>query len=149
MEIKCYADRSLKRREKKAFAVYSTLLRTKELCGNIRKLVVNVTPTLWDMNFEHDVVQVPRLAGVIKGYERLRELTLIVRPSIMSPVNWDILEDFFLLADKRGRGVSLCLELVDDAIDEETEEHEVEAVEEIMQEVCCNLPSYSELRRKL
>lgn len=130
MEIKCYTDNNFKRRERKTFAVYSTLLRTTELCSNVRKIVINVTPTLWELDFELDIIQILRLAGVLKDYERLKELTLLVRPSVMTRGNWDFLGDFFRMADKRRQGVSLCLELLDTTYSCAPEDYAVGAMEE-------------------
>ncbi|CAG8954665.1 hypothetical protein HYFRA_00004587 [Hymenoscyphus fraxineus] len=132
MEIKCYADEYIKRREKKAFATYATLLRTRELCGGVRKVVMNVTPNNWDIEFEAEPTQLPRLAGLLKDYKRLSELTIVIRPFVMAPDNWEELGDFFRMANKKEKGVSLCFELVDDEID--LLQDDPEDVEDIMED---------------
>ncbi|EPE37068.1 hypothetical protein GLAREA_09231 [Glarea lozoyensis ATCC 20868] len=141
MEVKIYTDDRLSRRERKAWAVYSTLLRTRALCQDVRKIVLNLTPVDMDVEFCFQGTpdaQIVRLGKLLQTYERLKELTLVIRTGclVMDVHSWDVLgEHLFVLADKKGRGVSLCVELVDYemSIDEE-EGYDYEEMEEMKEE---------------
>ncbi|KAF4635952.1 hypothetical protein G7Y89_g2144 [Cudoniella acicularis] len=126
MEIKVYVDESSRRREKKAEAAYQTLLRTAPLCKGANKVVLNVTPTDWEVDFRGEE-QLLRLASVLKDYKKLKEVTLKVTPSCLACSNWLPLLGFFLLARQ---GVSLCFELMDYEIDTDEEEDAEEIKEE-------------------
>jgi hypothetical protein len=123
MEIKIYTDDRVKRREKKAYAAYSTLLRTKALCQDVRKVILNLTPTDYTVDFCLDYgvdPQITRLASLLQTYQKLKELTLVIRTGslIMNSSNWELLgESFFVMAKKKRQGVSLCVELVDYFVD--------------------------------
>ena len=141
MEIKIYADSRGARREKKAFAAYSTLLRTKALCQDVRKIVINLTPVDSDVEFSRGGVvdkQISRLGELLKSYERLKEVTLTIDTGllVMDIESWEALGgNFFELANKRrGSGVSLCVELVDYEIHESDSDYSDEEAEEIVEE---------------
>ncbi|KAH8678897.1 hypothetical protein BGZ60DRAFT_428716 [Tricladium varicosporioides] len=127
MEIKVYIDESPRRREKKANAAYETLKRTAPLCQDVRKVVLNITPIDFDIDFREDE-QLLRIAGVLKDYKKLEEVTLKVRPSSIASTSWLPLVGFFFLARQ---GVSLCFELLDSAI-EEGEDQDI--IDEIVEE---------------
>jgi len=72
--------------------------------------------------------QLPRLAGVLKDYPKLKEVTLKVRPDSLPHVNdWDMFKGFFELCKK---GVSVCFELLDYEMNGDESEDEVEEIEE-------------------
>jgi hypothetical protein len=141
MEIKIYTDEKHPRREKKAWAAYSTLLRTKALCQNVRKIVLNLTPPDTDVEFSYDVgvtdPQIVRLGALFQIYSKLRELTLVIHTGslCMDRWNWEVLgENFFVLARKKGKGISLCVELVDWEVNPDDSEVSDDEVEDVKHE---------------
>jgi hypothetical protein len=125
MEIKIYIDESPRKRARKADAAYAALLRTVALCQDVRKVVMNVTPTDWEVYFS-GTDQLSRLANVLSTYPKLKDVTLKVRPESIEG-EWEIFEGVFGLCKK---GVSLCFELMDYDVDSDDEPEDVEEVEE-------------------
>lgn len=124
MEIKIYTDEIAHRRERKANAAYAALMRTKALCQDASKVVLNITPGDWEVDFYEDK-QLPRLAALLAGYPKLEDVTLRLKPDCLSTGNqgWSLFDGFFALCKK---GVSLCFEL----LDYEPEDEEAEEIEE-------------------
>ena len=107
MEIKIYIDESPRKRARKADTAYAALLRTRALCQDVRKVVMDITPTDFQVYFS-GTDQLSRLAKVLETYPKLKDVTLKVRPeSIEHEDEWEIFEGFFGLCK---RGVSLCFE---------------------------------------
>lgn len=125
MEIKIYTEDTLRKRDRKSNAAYAALMRTKALCQDARKVVLNITPQDYDVDFYGDE-QLSRLAGVLAGYRKLKDVTLRVRPMCIAMDDWSIFHGFFALCKK---GVSLCFELLDYEAASEDEE-EAEEIEE-------------------
>jgi hypothetical protein len=140
MEIKIYTDERHHRRERKAWAAYSTLLRTKALCQEVRKVVLKLTPPDYDVDFSWGGVadpQIVRLGALLQSYQKLKELTLVIHSGslCMNSWNWDVLgKNFFVMAKKKGQGVSLCVELVDYEVNLDDSDVSDEEVEELIEE---------------